>query len=277
MLKLWNLTLVILTFSLTLFGTFLTRSGIIASVHAFSQGTVGIFFLGFLTLVVVGSLALLAWRWDVLKSTGELDSVVSRESAFLLNNVLLVAAGFTVFFGTVFPLLSEAIRGVKARRRAFFNQVKVPLFVAIFLMGWAPDRVEPAVGGTLRRNFVWPVVRGIAAAPFFFPHSGRSAGVLPRVTSSWRTITLAFSGHRAPCVTANRPALHGGRPRRTALRRLHSHSDPGHRRRHGSRRGGQTRRTLRRGEAPQLAGYKVRFDGLRPTRSEHFGVVGTSP
>jgi cytochrome c-type biogenesis protein CcmF len=113
MLRLWNVALVILTFSLTLFGTFLTRSGVIASVHAFSQGAIGVFFLSFLAVVVLVALVLIAWRWDTLGAQGELDSVVSRESAFLLNNVLLVAATFTVFFGTVFPLLSEAVRDVK--------------------------------------------------------------------------------------------------------------------------------------------------------------------
>src|SRR5207245_10373295 len=113
MLKLWNISLVILTFSLTLFGTFLTRSGVIASVHAFTQGSIGVFFLSFLALVVLTALGLVAWRWEALRSQGELDSVVSRESAFLLNNVLLIAAALTVFFGTVFPLLSEAGRGVK--------------------------------------------------------------------------------------------------------------------------------------------------------------------
>ena len=113
MLRLWNLALVIMTFSLTLFGTFLTRSGVIASVHAFTQGSIGVFFLSFLGLVLVVALVLLAWRWEALGAQGELDSVVSRESAFLLNNVLLLAATFTVFFGTVFPLLSEAMRGVK--------------------------------------------------------------------------------------------------------------------------------------------------------------------
>src|SRR6266550_1358522 len=113
MLRLWNISLVILTFGLTLFGTFLTRSGVIASVHAFTQGSIGILFLSFLALVLLTALGLVAWRWEALRSEGELDSIVSRESAFLLNNVLLVAAAFTVFFGTVFPLLSEAVRGVK--------------------------------------------------------------------------------------------------------------------------------------------------------------------
>ena len=139
MLKLWNLALIILTFSLTLFGTFLTRSGIIGSVHAFSQGSVGQFFLAFLALVVLGSFSLLAWRLDRLRAQGELDSVVSRESAFLLNNLFLLAAAFTVFFGTVFPLLSEAVKGVKVSVGApFFNLVNIPIFLALlFLMGVA--------------------------------------------------------------------------------------------------------------------------------------------
>src|SRR5256884_6666671 len=167
MLKLWNISLVILTFGLTLFGTFLTRSGVIASVHAFTQGTIGAFFLSFLALVLLTALGLLAVRWDALHAQGELDSIVSRESAFLLNNVLLVAAAFTVFFGTVFPLLSEAARGVKVSVGApFFNQVNVPLFLSlIFLMGVGPLIAwRRASLDNLKRNFVWPVAAGAVAA-----------------------------------------------------------------------------------------------------------------
>src|SRR5213593_1415991 len=167
MLRLWNIALVIMTFGLTLFGTFLTRSGVIASVHAFTQGSIGVFFLSFLALVLLLALALLAWRWDTLGAQGELDSVVSRESAFLLNNVLLVAAAFTVFFGTVFPLLSEAVRGVKVSVGApFFNQVNVPLFLSlIFLMGVGPLIAwRRASLDNLKRNFLWPVMIGAVAA-----------------------------------------------------------------------------------------------------------------
>ena len=167
MLKLWNLTLIILTFSLTLFGTFLTRSGIIGSVHAFSQGSVGQFFLGFLALIVLGAFSLLAWRLERLHAQGELDSIVSRESAFLLNNLFLVAAAFTVFFGTVFPLLSEAIKGQKVSVGApFFNLVNIPIFLAlIFLMGVGPLIAwRRASAENLRRNFLKPVVIGIVAA-----------------------------------------------------------------------------------------------------------------
>jgi cytochrome c-type biogenesis protein CcmF len=167
MLKLWNLTLIILTFSLTVFGTFLTRSGIIGSVHAFTQGSIGQFFLGFLAFVLLGSFSLLAWRLDRLKAQGELDSVLSRESVFLLNNLFLVAAAFTVFFGTIFPLISEAVRGTKLSVGApFFNLVNIPIFLGLLLlMGVGPLIAwRRASADNLRRNFVKPVIAGVLAA-----------------------------------------------------------------------------------------------------------------
>src|SRR5437868_2755164 len=197
MLRLWNLALVILTFSLTLFGTFLTRSGVIASVHAFTQGAIGVFFLSFLALVVLTSLALIAWRWDTLGAQGALDSVVSRESAFLLNNVLLVGAAFTVFFGTVFPLLSEAVRGVKVSVGApFFNQVNVPLFLGlIFLMGVGPLIAwRRASLDNLSRNFLGPIAVGIAAAAVF-----RLLGV----RSTIAVLTLALVMFVAATITVD--------------------------------------------------------------------------
>src|SRR5438445_116350 len=167
MLKLWNLTLIILTFGLTLFGTFLTRSGIIGSVHSFTQGSIGVFFLAFLALALLGAFSLLAWRTDHLRGQGELDSAISRESIFLLNNLFLLAATFTVFFGTVFPLLSEAGRGVKVSVGApFFNLVNIPIFLALlFLMGVGPLIAwRRASAENLKRNFLKPVLAGIVAA-----------------------------------------------------------------------------------------------------------------
>jgi cytochrome c-type biogenesis protein CcmF len=167
MLKLWNLSLIILTFGLTIFGTFLTRSGIIGSVHSFTQGSIGVFFLAFLALVLLGSFSLLASRVESLRAEGVLDSVVSRESTFLLNNLFLVAATFTVFFGTVFPLLSEAVRGVKISVGApFFNLVNIPVFLALlFLMGVGPLIAWRRASATnLKRNFLKPVLAGLVAA-----------------------------------------------------------------------------------------------------------------
>jgi cytochrome c-type biogenesis protein CcmF len=140
MLKIWNLTLITLTFALTIFGTFLTRSGVISSVHAFASGAIGPFLLAYLAVILLTSLALLVWRWDRLGERAELDAFLSRESVFLVNNVLLVAFCFTVFTGTIFPLLAEAVTGAKMSvGTPYFNWVSVPILLLTFLlMGVGP-------------------------------------------------------------------------------------------------------------------------------------------
>ena len=288
MLRLWNISLVILTFGLTLFGTFLTRSGVIASVHAFTQGSIGILFLTFLAVVLLTALGLVAWRWDVIRSEGELDSVVSRESAFLLNNVLLVAAAFTVFFGTVFPLLSEAVRGVKVSVGApFFNQVNIPLFLSlVFLMGVGPLIAwRRASLENLKRNFLWPVALGVVAAAAAFALGVRSfLAALTFATTVFVAATIVVDFTRA-----TRARLRLGESLLPAMGRLLV--------RHNRRYGGfvvhlgiliialgvmgshawsvQTETTLRRGETAELGGYRFRFDGLTAVEeSNHFKVVG---
>ncbi len=167
MLKTWNLLLIIIAFSLTIFGTFLTRSGVLSSIHAFSSGPVGMYFLGFLAFVLVSSLGLLAWRSDQLRGQPELDSVVSRESAFVLNNVVFVSALFTIFLGTVFPLLSQAVAGVQVSVGApYFNSVTAPLFLLlVFLMGVGPLIAwRRASWDNLKRNFTWPTIASLAVA-----------------------------------------------------------------------------------------------------------------
>jgi cytochrome c-type biogenesis protein CcmF len=164
MLKVWNLSLIIVAFSLTIFGTFLTRSGILSSIHAFSSGPVGGFFLGFLAFILVGSFGLLAYRADLLKEQPELDSMVSRESAFVLNNIVLVSALFTIFLGTIFPLLSEAVAGVQVSVGApYFNSVTVPLFLfLVFLMAMGPMIAwRRASWDNLKRNFLWPATTAL--------------------------------------------------------------------------------------------------------------------
>ena len=289
MLRLWNISLVILTFGLTLFGTFLTRSGVIASVHAFTQGSIGILFLSFLALVLLTALGLVAWRWEALRSEGELDSVLSRESAFLLNNVLLVAAAFTVFFGTVFPLLSEAARGVMVSVGApFFIQINVPLFLSlVFLMGVGPLIAwRRASLDNLKRNFLWPVALGILAAALAFALGVRSLlAALTFATTVFVAVTIAVDFTRA-----TRARLRVGESLLPAMGGLLV--------RHNRRYGGfvvhlgilivalgvmgshawsvQTETTLHRGETAELAGYRFRFDGLTAVEeSNHFKVVGT--
>ena len=289
MLKLWNVALIILTFGLTLFGTFLTRSGIIGSVHAFTQGSIGAFFLGFLALVLLVSFSLLAWRIDRLRAQGELDSILSRESAFLLNNLFLIAAGFTVFFGTIFPLLSEALRGTKVSVGApFFNLVNVPLFLALlFLMGVGPLIAwRRASAENLTRNFLKPVAAGVLAAAVM-----RLAGVgntlvlvcMGLVVFVTGTIVLDF----VRAARARRRTGDGWVGATWGLLRWQN-------RRYGGFvvhlgvlvvalgvAGSQawslhTEATLARGESIQLGGYRVRFDGLRASEeSNHFKVTGT--
>jgi cytochrome c-type biogenesis protein CcmF len=173
MLKVWNLSLIIIAFSLTIFGTFLTRSGILSSIHAFSSGPVGGVFLVFLAVVLLGSFGLLAFRAELLKGQPEVDSMVSRESAFLLNNIVLVSALFTIFLGTIFPLLSEAIAGTQVSVGApYFNSVTVPLFLLlVFLMGVGPMIAwRRASWDNLKRNFLWPSAGALifAIALFFW-------------------------------------------------------------------------------------------------------------
>src|SRR6202035_870303 len=109
MLRVWNLSLLLATFSLTILGTFLTRSGVLDSVHAFTESNVGPAILAFFGLIVAVSIGLIGWRGDRLRSPGAIDSPVSREGAFLANNVLFAGFAFVVLLGTVFPLLAEAI------------------------------------------------------------------------------------------------------------------------------------------------------------------------
>jgi cytochrome c-type biogenesis protein CcmF len=171
MLKVWNLTLITLTFALVIFGTFLTRSGILNSVHAFTQGAVGYFFLAFLAVLLLSTVTLLTYRADQLKTEGTVDSFLSREGAFLFNNLLLVTFCFTVFLGTIFPLLAEAIRGVKVSVGApYFNYVAAPIALGLlFLMGVGP--VIPWRGaswGSVRRNLWGPGIAGLVAGCLTF-------------------------------------------------------------------------------------------------------------
>ncbi len=136
----WTLTLVLVTFLLTLLGTFMTRSGVFNSVHAFSESDIGPVFLVFIAVCLFGCVGLLATRVDRLEGEGAVRALVSRESAFLLNNLLFVAFTFMVLVGTTFPLITEAVRGTKLSvGEPYFNRMAVPIGVAIlFLMGVGP-------------------------------------------------------------------------------------------------------------------------------------------
>jgi cytochrome c-type biogenesis protein CcmF len=140
MMKKWNMILIILTYALTLFGTFITRTGVISSVHAFAKSALGPAFFAFIGLTFLGSMSLLFYRWDSLKAEHQLESFVSREAAFVLQNMIFLAIAFTVFWGTVFPLISELVTGTKITvGPPYFKKVTGPLFFSlVLLMGLAP-------------------------------------------------------------------------------------------------------------------------------------------
>jgi cytochrome c-type biogenesis protein CcmF len=164
MLQAWNLILIIATFSLTILGTFLTRSGTIFSVHSFTQSAVGPALLGFLGAVVIGSLVVFALRAHLVASAPRLESLASREGVFLANNLLLTLFAFTVLVGTMYPLLVEAFGGREVTvGRPFFDRVSVPIAFALLLaMGIGP--VTPY--RVARGNVVWERVRDPMAAAF---------------------------------------------------------------------------------------------------------------
>jgi cytochrome c-type biogenesis protein CcmF len=165
MLKRWNFGLIIGTFLLSIFGTFITRSGVIASVHSFTQSNVGYFFLAFLVIATVLAFTLLYTRWPLLRADVQLESMLSREAAFLFNNLLLVGIAFSVLWGTLFPILSELVKGSKITvGPPFFNRVNVPLGLLLLgLTGVGPliawRKASPA---NLRRQFIAPSAAGLA-------------------------------------------------------------------------------------------------------------------
>jgi cytochrome c-type biogenesis protein CcmF len=164
MLRVWNLSLVIATFCLTILGTFLTRSGVINSVHSFTRSAIGPSLLGFLGFVVVVGLGLIAWRGDRLRSPGRIDSPVSRESAFLVNNVLFTGFALVVLTGTVFPLLVEALQDRELTvGEPYFDRMTVPIGLGLlFLMAAAPALPWRAASGELlRRRLLVPAWAGV--------------------------------------------------------------------------------------------------------------------
>jgi cytochrome c-type biogenesis protein CcmF len=164
MMKVWNMVLISGTFFLCIFGTFLTRSGVVSSVHAFAQSPIGKYFVIFLAVGIAATVILIFERLKYLKSEARLESVVSRESSFMFNNLILVASCFAVLWGTMFPVISEAVTGEKISVDApFFNRINIPIGLAlIFLTGigpliaWRRSSLE-----SLRRAFFIPTAAAV--------------------------------------------------------------------------------------------------------------------
>jgi cytochrome c-type biogenesis protein CcmF len=288
MLKTWTVSLIIATFVLTLLGTFLTRSGVLLSVHAFADGPIGLYFLVFMGLVIAASLVLLVWRGGALKTEGSLDSPVSRETAFLLNNLAFAAFAFVVLLGTLFPLLAELFRGVKVSvGEPYFNRMNMPLaLLLVLLAGIGP--ALPWRRGTmagLLRSMRWPAVVALIGGVILYV-----AGV--RETLAWLTFALAILslgllvGQVVGPARARR-AVHGERIGPAALAVIAAN-----RRRYGgylvhagvlviavgiaasSTYRHEEEWTLRRGEAREFQGYSIQLDSVWAVREPHRdGVV----
>ena len=171
MMKVWNVWLVFCTFLLCILGTFLTRSGVVSSVHAFANSRIGSWFVGFMTLVIAVCFGAYLKNRDYLKSENQLDSIVSRESSFLFNNLILLVSCVAVLSGTLFPVFSEWFTGNRISVGApFFNKVNIPTgLLLLFLTGvgpllaWRKTSTE-----SLKRNFGWPLGIGVAAGMIAF-------------------------------------------------------------------------------------------------------------
>jgi cytochrome c-type biogenesis protein CcmF len=194
MLKVWNMWLVFAAFWLAILGTFLTRSGIISSVHAFAQSSIGDWFAWFLAITFAVFLFFFLKNKSHLKSEHKLESLISRESSFLFNNLLLLLACFTVLWGTWFPKISELVQGNKVTVGApFYNKVNIPVALLLLLLtavgpllAWRKTSFE-----SLKRNFLWPTIGSIAVAVFLMitPQSwGSIFGMRP-----WRDVTYLYS------------------------------------------------------------------------------------
>ena len=290
MLKVWNLALIITTFALTIFGTFLTRSGILSSVHAFSESTIGPLFLAFIGVILLGSFGLLVARSDGLQAEGDLDALVSRESAFLLNNLLLLGFAFAVLLGTLFPLISEAVRGVKVSvGEPFFNTVNVPIGLAlIFLMG-----IGPLIAW---RRASWESLRRTFTAPLGLAFLGTGVASFLGVRGLYPL--LAFGLALFAAATVLQEFARGARTRRRLTGEGYLLALANLTRRSRRRYGGlivhfgvvlvvlgitastvfklEKEVALQRGESLALGRYQVRFDGLTAWQEpQRFVVQGT--
>jgi cytochrome c-type biogenesis protein CcmF len=194
MLKIWNMWLIFATFMLSIFGTFLTRSGVVSSVHAFAQSSIGTWFVVFLSVILVVCGVFYVMNHEHLRSEHRLESLVSRESSFLFNNLLFVVACFAVLWGTLFPILSDWVQGHKITvGPPFFNRVMIPVALLVLLLTavgpllcWGKTSIE-----SLKRNFLWPTIGALAVAAFLIitPVSwGSPFGMRP-----WHDISYLYS------------------------------------------------------------------------------------
>jgi cytochrome c-type biogenesis protein CcmF len=214
MLKIWNVSLVLATGVLAVLGTFLVRSGILDSIHAFGASTLGVPFVLLIATMAAGSIGLVVWRRASLRSEHRLDSLFSRESIFLLNNFVLVGLCFVIFWGTFFPLISEAVTGEKASvGPPWFDRYTVPLaLILVLLSGIGPVIAwRRATVANLRRNLVIPLSAGLAV-PAILLLAGVSGHVTSLLMFGAAAFVLATVGQEFWRGTTARRAMTGDAP-----------------------------------------------------------------
>ena len=200
MLKVWNMSLILLTYVLCIFGTFLTRSGIVSSVHSFARSDIAPWFVGYLVLLIFVPTFLIIKRLPQMKTTQHFDSVVSRESAFLINNLIFLGALFAVFWGTIFPIVTEAIRGVKVTvAEPFFNKVTIPIgLFLLFLTGVGPLVAWRKTSSNLMKKiFLKPIAVALLGLVIMLAFGIRHFYALVSLTLSiFVTATIVAEFHR---------------------------------------------------------------------------------
>ncbi|MDQ1444632.1 MAG: cytochrome c-type biosis protein CcmF, partial [Acidimicrobiaceae bacterium] len=209
MLRVWNLSLLLATFSLTILGTFLTRSGVLDSVHAFTESPIGPAILTFFAVIVAVGVGLIGWRGDRLRSPGTMDSPVSREGAFLANNMLFAAFAFVVLLGTVFPLIAEALNGDRLSvGRPYFDRMTRPIgFTLLFLMAVAPALPWRKAGSELlRHRLQWPLT--VAASTVVLCVAFGLRGAAPLLAFGLGAFAAAGAG-RQLLLSTRRQGLRG--------------------------------------------------------------------
>ncbi|HEV8353419.1 MAG TPA: heme lyase CcmF/NrfE family subunit [bacterium] len=276
----WTLSLIFIAFALSIFGTFLTRSGVVSSVHAFADSSIGLVFLAFLTATLVGSFGLLLSRSAELRTRGRLEALLSRESAFLANNTALLAGAAVVLIGTIFPILAEAVTGDRLNvGPPYFNQAMAPVVVLLLLlMGVGPllpwRGVRPTEFGRL---VAVPAALGLLLAAVLAVGGVRTAGLL---------LILALCGFVAATVGVE--FLQGIRLQRARAAHLGAVAAvvalvAGNRRRYGgyvvhlgillilvgvtasTAFATQTQVTLSPGESTVIGSYVLRYEGIGQT------------
>jgi cytochrome c-type biogenesis protein CcmF len=286
MLKVWNLSLIVGTFALTVLGTFLTRGTILSSVHAFAESVVGPLYLAFLTLVLVGGFGLIAWRRDALRADATFDTPLSRESVFLGNNILLLVLTFTILVGTIYPLLAEALTGDEVSVGApYFNRNAAPVtLLLLFLMGIGPILPWRAASASavLRRLQAPAWAAAVAAALLAFAGAGVGAVLVFGLAAF---VGAAAVAEMVRGVRAQRRALGGSVLRATGAAVARNHRLYGGLVVHlglviavvgvswATLMDRSAEVTIATGERVEVEGYELRLDGLSSRDEPHRRVL----